>query len=105
MSECYPDTACFAEASSRLDEAIRRTIARAIETGELLDVPAEARRLAAACPAIGGARIAALLLEAGVEARINLVLGPERGNEDSRPPAMSCPAQGGLPILRPAAAL
>jgi hypothetical protein len=94
MSACYHGIASLAEPASRLDEAIRRTIARAIETGELLDVPAEAERLAADCPDIGGARIADLLLAAGVEARVNLVLGSGRANVGGRTSPMSCPASG-----------
>lgn len=66
-----------AEASSLLDEAIRRTVARAIETGELLDVATEAGRLAAALPEAARARVADLLIRAAVEARINLALGPQ----------------------------
>ncbi|HEX2256576.1 MAG TPA: hypothetical protein VHG92_07730 [Afifellaceae bacterium] len=65
------------ETAARLDEAIRRSVARAIETGELLDVAAEAGRLAAALPEAAGSRVADLLIRAGVEARINLALGPE----------------------------
>ena len=64
--------------AARLDEAIRRSVARAIETGEVLDVAAEAGRLAAACPEIANAGVADLLIRAGVEARINLALGPDR---------------------------
>lgn len=92
MSACYHEIASLAEPQSRLDEAIRRIIACAIETGELLDVPTEAERLAAGCPDIGGARIADLLLEAGLEARVNLVLGPGRANVGGRTSPMSCPA-------------
>jgi len=64
--------------AARLDEAVRRSVARAIETGEVLDVAAEAGRLAAACPEIVSAGVADLLIRAGVEARINLALGPDR---------------------------
>jgi hypothetical protein len=94
MSACYHEIASLAEPQSRLDEAIRRTIARAIETGELLDVPAEAERLAADCPDIGGTKIADLLIAAGVEARVNLALGPGRANVGGRTSPMACPASG-----------
>lgn len=70
-----PAAACPAPAS--LDEAIRRSVAHAIETGELLDVAAEAERLAASCPDLAGACVADLLIRAGVEARINLALGAD----------------------------
>ena len=64
------------EPAGLLDEAIRRAVARAIETGEVLNVEHEARRLAAGYPGMASACVADLLIQAGVEARINLALGP-----------------------------
>lgn len=89
-----------ARGAACLDEAIRRTVARAIETGELLEVAAEAGRLAAACPEIASAGVADLLIRAGVEARINLALGPESGAPAGRQPAASQAARASTVAAR-----
>jgi hypothetical protein len=81
MPTSYQTAIRTAEAASLLDEAIRRTVVRAIETGDLLDVGAEARRLAASYPWIASTSIAEMLLRAGVEARINLELATPGSSE------------------------
>lgn len=75
MSVCYRTIPIDVAPAFLLDEAIRRAVARAIDTGEVLNVEAEARRLAAGYPGTAPNRIAELLIEAGVGARINLELG------------------------------
>lgn len=81
MSACYHSVSHTAEPADLLDEAVRRAVARAIETGEVLNPDAEARQMAASHPGIARTRIADLLIRAGVEARINLELGPRDASD------------------------
>ncbi|MYZ49890.1 hypothetical protein E4O86_19465 [Rhizobiales bacterium L72] len=59
-----------------LHETVRKAIARAIETGELLQVSREARRISAALPGVPLTRLVHLLLEAAVSARIDFEIAP-----------------------------
>jgi hypothetical protein len=62
---------------NRVDDLVRAAVKEAIDTGELLHVEQESRRIAASLPhGVGRAKqIAELLLRAGVSAHVSLAWG------------------------------